>query len=275
MLSYQHEYHVGNHADVLKHAVLAIVVRALQHKPAPLRVIDCHAGSGAYELTSALTQRRREFETGAGRIFGAREAPASLAPYLDALATLNPSGTLTRYPGSPQVALSLLRPIDQLELFELHPQALTTLRACFAGRPQVHIHKRDAFEGLVAVVPPKERRGVALIDPAYEDKDDFRRVAATVVAASRRWAHGVYLVWYPLLRQAGTAKLLSGLTKLALPRCYRIELVPDPSAAGLRGSGLVIVNLPHRVDAELATLLPWLDDKLARSTQSTWHAGWL
>lgn len=275
MLSYQHEYHVGNHADVLKHAVLAIVVRALQRKPTPLRVIDCHAGAGVYDLTSPLTQRGREFESGVGRLFGARDAPASLAPYLDALARLNPNGRLIRYPGSAQLALSLLRPADQLELFELHPQALAALRRSFAGCRQVHIHKRDALEGLVAVVPPKERRGVALLDSAYEDKDDYRRVPVALAAAARRWGHGVYLVWYPLIRQSGTARLLGDLADLGLPRSYRVELMLAPSAAGLRGSGLVIVNLPHGVDAELAALLPWLNGKLADGTASTWHAGWL
>lgn len=275
MLSYQHEYHAGNHADVLKHAVLAAIIRSLQRKPTPIRVIDTHAGSGTYDLGSALTQRHREFETGAALVFAARDAPACFMPYLEVLRALNPGGELTRYPGSPQLALKLLRSEDQLELFELHPQGLAALRACCAQERRAHIHERDAFEGLVAVVPPQERRGVVLIDPSYEEKDEFQRVVNVLAAAHRRWSNGIYLVWYPLISRAGSERLLAALWGLALPRCFRVELEPAPESRGLRGSGLVIVNLPYQLDAELAVLLPWLDSKLSRSARSRSSADWL
>lgn len=269
VLSYQHEYHAGNHADVLKHAVLALLVRALQRKPTPIRVIDTHAGAGRYALATALTQRRREYESGAARVFGAPDAPPCSRPYLDALDATNPEGRLTCYPGSPQVALCLLRPGDQLELFEVHPRALASLRAAFAGHRHVHIHARDGYEGLVAVVPPQERRGIVLIDPSYEETDEYRRVGEALARAHRRWPSGVYVVWYPVLARGGGEKPIAVLRALGLPQCFRVELVPEPESPGLRGSGLVIVNLPYRLDAKIATLLEWLGDKLGRSARST------
>lgn len=274
MLSYQHDYHAGNHADVLKHAVLALLISALQRKPAALRVIDSHAGSGAYDLEGPMPQRAREFETGAARILGAGDRPPSLAPYAGVLGKLNPGGVLRAYPGSPQIALEQLREQDRLELFELHPQAAAALEKRFGRNRQVHIHRRDGFEGLVAVVPPRERRGIALLDPSYERKNEFTRVAEVVGTCAKRWGNGVYAVWYPLIRHAGPARLVEGLGKLGLPRTFRVELEVAPGAEGLRGSGLVIANLPYRVDAELAELLPWLERRLGGGS-GAWRAQWL
>ena len=262
MLSYQHDYHAGNHADVLKHSVLAILIRALQRKNAPLRIIDTHAGSGTYDLEGALAQQGREFERGAARVFGAPAPPACIAPYLEALATANPEGALRRYPGSPQLALSLLRPADQLELFELHPQAVAALRANFRRHRQVHIHRRDGFEGMLAVVPPKERRGLVLIDPSYERKADFALAAEAAARAHARWTNGVLVLWYPLIEHSGSAQLLGSLGKLGLPKAFRVELEVVPAGPGLRGSGLVIANLPYEADRDLRSLLPWLARRL-------------
>ena len=275
MLSYQHEYHAGNHADVLKHAALATLIRALQGKPTPLRVIDCHAGSGVYDLQGDLAQRGREFETGIGRIFAAAGAPEAILPYLDVVLELNPDRVLRRYPGSPEIALRLLRPTDQLELFELHPRAIAALRSRYGREPRVHVHSRDAFEGLVGVVPPNERRGIALIDPAYETSDEYRRVPEIVAAALSRWANGIFLVWYPRIRRAGTERLLAELSKLDVARRFRVELSPCPESAGLTGSGLVILNPPYQADLALVGLLRWLDAKLGSSMHSRWSAGWI
>lgn len=275
MLSYQHEYHAGNHADVLKHCTLAVLIRALERKPAAFRVIDCHAGAGSYDLTSALTQRRREYESGAARVLGARDGPACVEPYLDVLSALNSDGVLRRYPGSPQLAHALLRPGDQLELFELHPRAAAALRALLGRKAHVHIHVRDAYEGVAAVLPPAQRRGLVLIDPSYERRNEQADVAELVAASHRRWMNGVLVIWYPILARSGTGVLLAALRRLALPQPFQLELTPDPQGTGLRGSGLVIVNLPYAVDAELEAMLAWLHSKLARHDRARWSAGWL
>jgi 23S rRNA (adenine2030-N6)-methyltransferase len=275
LLSYQHDYHAGNHADVLKHTVLALLIQALKRKPAALRVIDSHAGSGVYDLGNQMAQHGREFETGVALVREARDPPAAVRPYLDVLAGLNGAGALRDYPGSPELALRLLREQDHLELFELHPQAATALQKRYARNAQVHVHRRDGFEGLVAVVPPQERRGIALIDPAYEEKDDFGRVADLVAACRKRWANGVYMIWYPLIRHAGADRLIDALRELTIPRTLRVELEVAPNADGLRGSGLVIANLPFQVETELKKLVPWLGRVLAQSADARHGIRWL
>lgn len=275
MLSYQHDYHAGNHADVLKHSVLALLIRALQRKPAALRVIDSHAGSGVYDLESRMAQHGREFETGVALVRRASAPLPCVRPYLAVLDELNAAGGLRHYPGSPELAARLLREQDHLELFELHPQAARALRARYARNPRVHVHRRDGFEGLVAVVPPTERRGIVLIDPAYEEKNDFSRVADVVAACCKRWASGVYMVWYPLIRHSGADRLIETLGKLKIPRTLRVELEVAPHSDGLRGSGLVIANLPFQVDRDLRELAPWLGRVLAQSAGGTHGIHWL
>ena len=275
MLSYQHDYHAGNHADVLKHSVLALLIRALQRKPTPLRIIDSHAGSGIYDLEGQMAQHGREFETGAALVMRAKKPPESARPYLDVLKKLNPDGTLRHYPGSPELAAQLLREQDHLELFELHPQAAAALRRRYARNAQVHVHRRDGFEGLAAAVPPQERRGLALIDPAFEQKDDFGRVAELVAACRKRWANGVYMIWYPLIRHAGPDRLIEALRKAAISRTLRVELEVAPQSDGLRGSGLVIANIPFQIDTELRELVPWLRQELAQSPDATHGLHWL
>jgi 23S rRNA (adenine2030-N6)-methyltransferase len=275
LLSYQHEYHAGNHADVLKHTVLALLIQALKRKPAAFRVIDSHAGSGVYDLGSQMAQHGREFETGVALVRQASAPPPSVRPYLEVLDALNGAGALRDYPGSPELALRLLREQDHLELFELHPQAATALQKRYAHNAQVHVHRRDGFEGLVAVVPPQERRGIALIDPAYEEKDDFGRVADLVGACRKRWANGVYMVWYPLIRRAGADRLIAALRESMIPRTLRVELEVAPNSDGLKGSGLVIANLPFQVEAELRTLVPWLGRVLAQSADTRYGVRWL
>lgn len=275
MLSYQHDYHAGNHADVLKHTVLALLIEALKRKPAALRVIDSHAGSGVYDLASQMAQHGREFETGVALVRQARDPPASVRPYLEVLDALNGAGALREYPGSPELAARLLREQDHLELFELHPQAVAALQKRYARSAQVHVHRRDGFEGLVAVVPPKERRGIALIDPAYEQKEDFGRVADLVAACRKRWPNGVYMIWYPLIRHAGADRLIEALRELMIPRALRVELEVAPNSDGLKGSGLVIANLPFQVETDLRKLIPWLGRVLAQSADATHGVRWL
>jgi 23S rRNA (adenine2030-N6)-methyltransferase len=277
MLSYQHEYHCGNHADVLKHSILALTIRALQRKDTPLRVIDAHAGSGIYDLGSAEAQRNAEFRSGISRVLAAASPPLELAPYLAAVRAMNPDAdTLRRYPGSPQIAHQLLRPQDHLELLELHPQALACLRRSFGHAARVHVHERNSYEGLPGLVPPPERRGLVLIDPSYEVRQELRSVIDTVSAGHARWPGGTWLIWYPLLRDPQTARLPAKLAATGIRKIYRSELqVENDGHMGLRGSGILIINPPYGLDTALGNLVPWLWEHLANDARGGWAAEWL
>ena len=276
MLSYQHEYHAGNHADVLKHSVLALLIDALQRKPTPIRVIDSHAGAGEYDLTRAAPQQTREFTDGIARVLDARPVPPELSRYVGAIEALNGGDVLHRYPGSPQLARMLLRDDDHLEIFELHPQASASLQALFRGDRRVHVPRRDAFEGVPAVLPPPERRGIVLIDPAYEHRDEFEQVLAMLPGLHRRWSNGVYAVWYPLLRKPDARAYVRELRELKMPRLFQVEVPIAPADSfGLYGSGLVIANLPYGLEAQLKTIVPWLHRRLAHEKAGGWQAKWL
>ncbi len=276
MLSYQHEYHAGNHADVLKHAVLTLVIRALQRKPGAIRVLDGHAGSGAYDLGSREARRNAEHQQGIARLLDTAAPPGELNDYLGVVRAMNRGGALRFYPGSPALARALLRPGDHLELLELHPRAVAALRRRFGGDRQVHIHERDCFEGLPALCPPPERRGVVLIDPSYEVKDDLRRVAGLLAACHHRWPAGVYMVWYPLLAERAAQRFPEKIAATGIRRIYRAELrVQADGFAGLRGSGMLVVNLPFGLETSIASLLPWLAERLAIAGPGRSLAHWL
>lgn len=266
MLSYLHGFHAGNHADVLKHAVLALLLDALLVKPKPLVFLDSHAGSGVYDLTSEQARKTDESADGIGRLWARREAFPELARYFDAIAALNPDGGYARYPGSPQLARHGLRADDRLILMELHKAEVQRLRHALGSDPRVNIHHRDGFEGLTALLPPKPPRGLVLIDPPYEIKTDVDRVADCLAAAHTRWPTGSYAIWYPRLgvqRDQGD-RLLMKLSR-AIPEFLVAELAVCPQADdfGLHGSGMAIVNPPWRFEERLGTLLPRLADVLA------------
>jgi 23S rRNA (adenine2030-N6)-methyltransferase len=277
MLSYQHEYHCGNHADVLKHSILALTIRALQRKDKPLRIIDTHAGSGIYDLDSAEARRNAEFETGIGRVLSVAAPPLEMEPYLAAVRAVNPDGgNFSRYPGSPQIAHHLLRPQDHLELLELHPQAVARLRRTFGRDARVHMHDRDSYEGLPGLVPPPERRGLVLIDPSYEVRQELAAVVTALATGHGRWPGGTWLIWYPLLRDPQTARLPAKLAATGIRRIFRAELeVESKGHMGLRGSGMLMINPPYGMDTALANLLPWLWERLANDGRGGWMAEWL
>lgn len=277
MLSYQHDYHAGNHADVLKHSVLSLCVRALCRKEKPFRVLDVHAGSGIYDLRTAEARKNGEFEGGIARVLAAPLPPAEARDYLDAVRALNgPAGELNLYPGSAQVARHLMRAEDQLELLELHPAALKRLRRNFGRDARVHIHDRNAFEGLPALVPPRERRGLVLVDPAYEVKEDFTAVIDLLSTCHRRWSGGVYLIWYPLIRHPLAERFTAKLRATGLPDILHAELrVETEGFHGMRGSGLCIVNPPFGLEQKLKVLVPWLWETLRNDERSGWKVEWL
>jgi 23S rRNA (adenine2030-N6)-methyltransferase len=262
-MNYRHAYHAGSFADVLKHAVLCRVLTHLRDKPAAFRVIDTHAGAGRYDLTGPEAGKTEEWRQGIGRLLRAELAPAIralLAPYLDAVAALNPGGGLAIYPGSPALAQALLRPQDRLTACELEPQAAAALARHLRGDPRARAVTIDGWTALTAYVPPKERRGLVLIDPPFEQPGEFSRLAQGLAAAHRKWPTGIYLLWYPIKDRAEVTAFSRRLTRLAIAKMLRVELVvaPPTDRDGLRGSGLIIVNPPWMLHDELQALLPAL-----------------
>jgi 23S rRNA (adenine2030-N6)-methyltransferase len=269
-MNYQHAFHAGNFADVHKHVVLARILVHLRLKPAAFRVIDSHAGAGRYDLFGSEPTRGGEWQGGINKIWQAVPPPyprrlaelgseeALLAPYLEAVATLNPGGTLRTYPGSPVIAQGLLRPQDRLLACELEPRSATSLKAALRGDARAKVLAIDGWTALGATVPPKERRGVVLVDPPFEDTADFERLSGTLHVVHRKWPTGIYVLWYPIKERAAPDALARRLRRLAVPKLLRSEIMLGPARAGsgLVGSGLIVVNPPFTLEAELRLAMP-------------------
>ena len=276
-MNYQHAFHAGNFADVHKHAVLARILSYLKGKPAALRVIDTHAGAGRYDLYGPEPTRSGEWRDGIGKIWHARlpdEVRALLAPYLDIVQNLNPGGTLRVYPGSPLLALALIRPQDRLIACELEPRAAAALKGVLRDR-RATVLAIDGWTALGAYVPPKERRGVVLVDPPFEEGADFSRLSSALAAAHRKWPTGIYMLWYPIKERDAPDALARRLRKLEMPGVLRCEITTGPSRgdAGLVGSGLIVINPPFKLHADLKVLLPGLADAFAAG--AAWRIDWL
>ena len=270
MLAYRHAFHAGNHADVLKHIVLVSLLRHMNLKDKAYRVVDTHAGAGLYALDSPQAQKKGEFRQGIERLWARDDLPAPAADYLQSVRQLNPDGVLRLYSGSPWLAQALMRSQDQLRLFELHPSEHPALQETLGSAPGVEIHHADGFAALRGQLPPPSRRGVVLIDPSYEGLGDYTRVLQAVQDAVKRFAGGVYMVWYPVVNKPGAAALVQGLRALAPGAWLHARMTVQPTDAqgfGLAGSGIVVLNPPHTLHGQLQGLLPWLTDALAQ------HAG--
>jgi 23S rRNA (adenine2030-N6)-methyltransferase len=263
MLSYRHSYHAGNHADVLKHAVLALLVEALKKKDTPFAYLETHAGAGRYDLRSEQAQKTGEFHAGIARLWDATPVPDALSPYLDAVHALNPEGQLLFYPGSPRVARHLIRPQDRMVLMELHTNEYPVLKQEFAGDRQVAVHHRNGYEGLRGLVPPKEKRGLLLIDPSYEVAAEYGQVVEAVEATAKRWASGILAIWYPLLTRAAGEAFKERFRAAGLRKLLGAEITVRDEGIGMFGSGMLILNPPWQLDATLQQLLPWIAEILA------------
>ncbi len=275
MLAYRHAYHAGNHADVLKHAVLVRVLRHMNLKEKPYRIVDTHAGAGGYALDSEFARKKSEYADGVGRLWAREDLPESLADYLALVRAFNADGNLRLYPGSPEFADRLRRPRDELNLFELHPGDHPVLAERFAGVPGVEVRRADGFSGLAKRLPPPSRRGVILMDPSYEGLSDYARVCDAVETGLARFAEGVFLVWYPLVHNKPEsfelAGRLAGLSARAPKGWLDARLVvgePDEKGFGMVGSGMFVVNPPHTLAADLREMLPYLTRLLAQSASA-------
>ncbi len=260
-MNYRHAFHAGNFADVLKHVVLTRIVEYLKRKDKAFRVIDTHAGAGLYDLSSDEAQRGGEWQDGIGRIIGADlpgDVAALLAPWLDAVRSLNPDGGLTRYPGSPLLTRNLLRKQDRLTAIELHPADAEALRGLFAGDYQVRVIELDGWLALGAHLPPKEKRGLVLVDPPFEKAGEFDRLADGLAKAHKRWPGGTYALWYPIKDRKAVRAFRDRLAGLGIPAIIDVTLeIRAPSVDGrLDGTGMVVVNPPYPLAGECAVFLP-------------------
>lgn len=271
MLSYRHAFHAGNHADVLKHFVLMQILAYYTLKDKPFWYIDTHAGAGMYELNTGYAAQNEEYETGISKLWQANDLPSELDNYVGYIKSLNqPSNPKTAklnlYPGSPICAKALLRQDDKMRLFELHPSDFEILRENFRGEQhQVKIDMSNGFAGIKAILPPPTRRAVVLIDPPYEEKQDYNRVVEMLQESLQRFATGTYIIWYPLLQRAEPAQMIEKLKALELEDWMNVSLTvqsPAIDGFGMYGSGLFIVNPPWTLPKILETVMPYLAEKL-------------
>lgn len=279
-MNYRHIYHAGNFADVLKHAVLARLIVYLQQKDKAFRLLDTHAGIGLYDLSSEEAQKTGEWRDGIGKLLDADlPAPVAtiLAPYLDAVRSLNPGGEITLYPGSPKLARMLFRPQDRLSAMELHPDDSRRLARLFEGDYQVRVTELDGWLALGAHLPPKEKRGIVLVDPPFEEEGEYDRLIEGLSRAWRRFPGGVYCLWYPIKKGAPIADFHEGLKALEIPKmlCAELSVKSDRDTTGLSGTGLIIVNPPFTLKDELHAALPELKRVMAQDRYASHRCFWL
>ena len=287
MLSYRHGFHAGNHADVLKHFVTIQLLNYLSQKEGAYSYIDTHAGAGLYSLDGGYASKNAEYETGIGPLWDRKDLPPALAEYVNLVKELNPSGKMRYYPGSPYCADKVMREQDRLRLFELHPSEIKILSENFrkldahaaaqGRRPTVRgkrviIAAGDGFEGLKALLPPPSKRGIVLIDPPYEVKDDYRRVKVTLEDALKRFSTGVYAVWYPVLQRTESKQLPERLKRIPANGWLNVSLTisgPTPDGFGLHSSGMFILNPPWTLEATLREVMPYLVKVLGKDAGAT------
>ena len=298
-MNYRHGFHAGNFADVFKHALLTRILVYLARKQAPFRVIDTHAGEGAYDLADDAAQRTREWRDGVGRLCDLADladpadAPARdlLQPWLDILGPFDADGRPKLYPGSPLLAARLMREQDRAIFCELRPDAYAALRWRFARDPRIKTLHLDGYMGLGAFTPPKEKRGLVLIDPPFERPDEFAALFAAFEAAYRKWPTGVYALWHPVKDPAKAQRFYAAFAQHDIRRALRLSLRVGGAGAGeqtgagagegageragLRETGLVIVNPPFVLAAEAGVLLPFLAERLAQGAGAGYDIDWL
>lgn len=287
MFSYRHAFHAGNHADVLKHVVQIQLLQYMNQKETPYMYIDTHAGAGMYALDGAYASKNAEFETGISRLWERKDLPPAVAEYVGLVKGMNPSGKMRYYPGSPYVAEKIAREPDRLRLFELHPSESRILDENFrkleahaaeqGRRPatrgkRIMVQRDDGFAVLKALLPPPSRRAIVLIDPPYEDKNDYKRVKDALQEALGRFPSGVYAVWYPVLQRMESRQLPDKLKRLPSKGWLDVTLTvsaPSPDGFGLRSSGMFILNPPWTLEPMLRELMPWLVAALGQDSSAS------
>lgn len=264
MLSYRHSYHAGNHADVLKHIVLTLCIESLKEKEKPFIYLDTHSGAGRYLLKSEHAEKTGEYLSGINLLWQQPDLPEQINTYLSILKRYNPFDTLKYYPGSPLIAKQLLREQDKLNLTELHPTDYPLLRQEFNKDKRARVLREDGFAQLKSKLPPDSRRGLILIDPSYEIKDDYQKIPTAIYEAYKRFATGIYLIWYPVVSRTQTQKMIDGIVNLGIKRISQFELAlkPDNNQKGMTASGMIVINPPWKLHEQMQSIMPWLKETL-------------
>lgn len=265
MLSYRHAFHAGNPADVLKHIVLVRCLEYFNQKDKPYCYLDTHAGAGRYRLDEPSAQKTGEYQQGIARLWHRQDIPGVLDGYLNLLRQLNSGERLNQYPGSPWLARALMREQDRGLLHELHPKDFALLGRHFGKSARFQVRREDGFAGCIAAMPPKERRAIVLMDPSYEVKEDYQHVVDTLEHAHRRFSTGTYLIWYPVVDRPRVAAMERAVkrTKIRNVKLYELATGPDTAGRGMTASGMIVVNPPWTLEADMAEVLPYLTDVVA------------
>ena len=274
MLSYRHAFHAGNFADVLKHSVLTLVLDYMTRKEKGFHYIDSHSGAGMYQLTDEYAQKTSEYKDGIGKLVNEKNIPEALQPYVDLIKELNPNSetsNLDLYPGSPGIAKRFMRRQDSTHLFELHPTDIQHLNDFCYRWKKVFVKQSDGYQGVLGLLPPPSRRGIVLIDPPYELKEDYQKAVNTIIKAYKKFATGTYILWYPVVKRELVEEMKSAFTNKAsnsdIKNVLQLEfcLSNDTDEYGMTGTGLFIVNPPWQLATQMTEVLPYLKDKLGNS----------
>ena len=278
MLSYRHSFHAGNHADVLKHIVLMLILENLKLKDKGFYYLDTHAGVGRYQLSSDEAEKTGEYKEGIGRLWERTDLPEEISRYVDLIKHLNfGAKTLRYYTGSPLIAAQLLRPQDRALLTELHPRDFPLLRNNFKEFKNVSVKCDNGFQQLKATLPPKERRGLVLIDPPYELKEDYDLVVKVAEEGYKRFATGTYAIWYPVVLRQQTKRIFKGLQASGIRKILKIELAvrPDSDQRGMTASGMAVINPPWTLEGQMKAMLPYLVKTLVPEGTGSWTVEWI
>ena len=271
MLAYRHLFHAGSFADVFKHSLLTRLLLLLARKEKPLFYLDTHAGTGIYDLSHPWARKLAEYEDGIARLWTRTDIPELLRPYVEAVQAENRGRELRFYPGSPRIARRLLRPEDRMALSELNKDDCAALARLFEGDRQVIVQHIDGYQALKAFLPPKERRGLVLVDSSFDRSGEFARLTEALVAAHRRFATGVYALWYPLMEPPTMHAFERGVVATGIRKILQLELSvwPEGWTVSLRGCGLLVVNPPHGFESEAKPLLDWLRPVLSDGDENS------
>lgn len=273
MLSYRHAFHAGNFADVLKHATLTLILEYMTRKEKGIYYIDSHSGAGMYQLTDEFAQKTGEYKAGIAKLVNEQDLPASLQPYVDLIKELNPNSDindLDLYPGSPGIAKRFMRRQDSTHLFELHPTDIQHLTDFCYRWKKVFIKQSDGYQGVIGLLPPPNRRGVVLIDPPYELKEDYQKAVGTIVKGYKKFATGTYLLWYPVVKRELVDEMKRSFINSEVKNLLQVELClsDDTNEYGMTGTGLFIINPPWLLAKQMNEMLPYLKAKLGNSNSS-------
>lgn len=277
-MNYRHHYHAGNFADVMKHVLQIGLLEGMTRKDKPFCYIDTHAGLGIYDLSQSPAQKTGEYKEGIGRLKEATKAPVWSANYLEAVKRLQAEHHRGYYPGSPWFGVEALREADRAVLFELHPDDAKDLKQNFFHNSQVAVHQRDAYEGLLALIPPKEKRGLVLIDPPYEEeRHDYPEVVELLQKAYAKWPTGVFAIWFPIKDRMFIKRFYRNLQNTEIKKMMACELcvMPDDNSLGLNGTGLIVVNPPFQFYSGAKKNLEWLLPLLSTHPHAKTDVRWL